>query len=246
MYPVLFEFWGVKIFSYPLFMGMAWGLSYKMCLVNKVLMEKGSFKGLFWGTFFFAWIGAKIFFLFSSQRYSLEDYLTVWNFWRGGGFVFYGGLIFGAAYAFVYSLVLKKFPANRLVFLLPTLALGHALGRVGCFLSGCCFGAVCNLPWGIYLHGAYRHPVPLYEAIFLTFLFVSTCYFLKKKVSNWNIVGFYFISYALGRFVLEYFRGDWSRGIYSWGFSFSQAISIGLVGFGGLIFLLRKKNYFSF
>ena len=246
MYPVLFEFGGIKIFSYPLFMGMAWGLGYKICLMNPVLMEKGSFRGLFWGTFFFAWLGAKIFFLFSNVGNSLEYYWTTWNFWKGGGFVFYGGLIFGTGYVLIYSLVLKKFPSNRLAWLLPALGLGHALGRVGCFLSGCCFGLSCDLPWAIYLNGQYRHPVTLYEAVLLVLLSVASYKLLKNKTSAWSIIGFYFITYALGRFILEFFRGDWSRGIYLWGLSFSQIISAGLLGLGALAFLLRKKIIFLF
>ena len=244
MYPVLFEFGGIKLFSYPLFMGMAWGLGYKICLGNKILMKNGSFKGLFWGTFFFSWIGAKIFFLFTNHEHSFVHYLTEWNFWRGGGFVFYGGLIFGTGYIFTYSLVLKKFPVENLAWLLPALGMGHAVGRLGCFLSGCCFGTVCNLPWATYLHGQYRHPVPLYEAIFLIFLSGVIYKFLKKNVVSWDIIGFYFVVYAGGRFVLEFFRDDWSRGMYSWDLSFSQFVSMGMVVSGMLIFIFRKRAYF--
>ena len=239
MYPVLFEFGEIKIFSYPLFMGMAWGLAYKICLASPALMEKGSFRGLFWGTFFFAWMGAKIFFLLSSQGDFWGHYLTAWNFWKGGGFVFYGGLVFGSGYILIYSLVLKKFPAERLAWLLPALGMGHALGRMGCFLSGCCFGLVCDLPWAVYLHGQYRHPVPLYEALFLIFLSAITYKLLKNKVSSWNVMGVYFVTYGVARFILEFFRGDWSRGIYLWGFSFSQIISTGLVVLSVSALLLR-------
>ena len=246
MYPVLFEFEGVKIFSYPLFMGMAWGLSYRMCLATDALMEKGSFKSLFWGTFFFSWIGAKLFFLLTNDGHSFQHYLAAWDFWRGGGFVFYGGLIFGTGYILIHSLVLKKFPSEHLAWLLPALGMGHAVGRVGCFLSGCCFGTFCDLPWAVYLHGEYRHPVPLYEATFLIFLSVASYKLLKNKVLSGDIIIFYFVSYGMGRFILEFFRDDWLRGVYSWGLSFSQAVSIGLITLGTLIFLSRKRFYFSF
>ena len=246
MLPLLFEYGKIKIFSYPLFMGMAWGLVYKICLRNDILMQKGSFHGLFWGTFLFSWAGAKVFFLFSNDGHSFGYYLTKLEFWQGGGFVFYGGFIFGSCYVLIYSLILKKFPAERLAWLFPPLGLGHALGRVGCFLSGCCYGTVCELPWAIHSNGQYRHPVPLYEAVFLIALSFASHKLLKNKISPWNVVGVYFISYATGRFILEFFRGDWLRGVYSWGLSFSQIISLGFIILGLLLIFLKKRTYLSF
>ena len=244
MYPLLFEWGGVKIFSYPLFVGMAWGLAYRMCLVSDSLMEQGSFQGLFWGTFLFSWLGAKSVFLLVSGRFS--DYWSMFDFWSGGGFIFYGGLFFGFAYIVVYSFILGKFPQERLAWLLPPLALGHALGRMGCFFAGCCYGTVCELPWAIYLHGATRHPVPLYEAVFLVFLSIASYKLLKKKVGHWKMVGFYFAMYAVGRFILEFYRGDMARGIYFQGLSLSQIFSMVFVALGIAMMLGRRKSYSSF
>ena len=245
MYPLLFELGEFQVFTYPLMVGVAWGVAYVMCLSSDMIMEQGSFRGLFWGTFLFSWIGAKFFFLSTNERYSFEHYLTTWDFWQGGGFVFYGGFIFGLCYILIYSLVLKEFPANRLAWLLPPLGIGHALGRVGCFLSGCCYGVACDLPWAVHLHGQYRHPVPLYEALLLLFLSLGSYKLLRDSIYSWNVMGFYFVAYACGRFILEFFRGDQLRGVYAWGYSFSQLVSIGLMALGLLLLLSKRKSYFS-
>ena len=242
MHPFLFEFWGLKIFSYPLFVGMAWGLGYKICCNNNLLMEKGSFQGLFWGTFITSWLGAKIFFLLASEVHAFQYYSRMPSFWLGGGFVFYGGLALGIFYVFIYSYVLKKFPVERLGWVLPALGWGHALGRTGCFLSGCCYGKITQVPWSIYLHGHFRHPVPLYEAGFLVLLAIVSHRLLKRGASSLSVAGFYFVMYALGRLLLEFFRGDTIRGIYWWGGSFSQVISALLIVLILSIFFLHRLS----
>ena len=246
MYPLLFEWGGSKIFSYPLFVGMAWGLAYKMCLADRLLMRQGSFQGLFWGTFLFSWLGAKKVFLLVNGHF-FGGYWGMLDFWSGGGFVFYGGLCYGFLYIVFYSVVLKKFPKECLGRLLPPLAAGHALGRVGCFLAGCCYGTVCDLPWAVHLHGQYRHPVPLYEAAFLVLLSAAGYGLSKNKVVSWNIIGFYFAAYAAGRFVLEFFRGDAGRGVYFWGLSSGQIASLAFAVTGALLMMLdkRKKDHLS-
>ena len=242
MHPLVFEFLGFKIFIYPLLVGLAWGVGYRIFWNNMFLIDKSSFYGLFWGTFITSWLGAKIFFLLSSEAPAFDYYSKMSSFWLGGGFVFYGGVVLGAIYVFIYSCVLRKFPADRLGWAFPALGWGHALGRVGCFLSGCCYGKVTDVPWAISLYGHFRHPVPLYEAGFLVLLAIGSHHLLKKKTPSLYVACFYFVSYAMGRLVLEFFRGDNIRGVYEWGGSFSQVISVIIVLLSIGIFLLGKRQ----
>ena len=172
--------------------------------------------------------GIKIFFLFLSQDQKIEPYLTSLNFWIGGGFVFYGGLFLGLFYIFCYTALLKKIPFERLHLLLPALIWGHAIGRIGCFMAGCCYGSICTLPWKVFLNGHYRHPVPLYEAAWLACLGLVVSILLKKKASFAKTVSTYLIGYAGGRFVLEFFRGDSIRGVFL-NLSSSQFISLMII-----------------
>jgi phosphatidylglycerol---prolipoprotein diacylglyceryl transferase len=243
MYPILLHWHDVTIYSYPLFMGLAWGVAYQLTrwlLLNQKIVSRGLI-GLFIGSFISAWLGAKALFLLHSAGGNLQTYLGSPQFWLGGGFVFYGGLLWASAFVFTYSYFLQKFDHKALHLLIPGLLTGHAIGRVGCFLAGCCFGGACTLPWAINLLDEMRHPVQLYEAASLLILAALTLYLiLRVKSSPFKVISLYFALYALIRFILEYFRGDSIRGVYTFALSTSQYISIAMIIMILLISLHRK------
>jgi phosphatidylglycerol:prolipoprotein diacylglycerol transferase len=244
VYPIIFDSASFTLYSYPLFMGLSWGLAYRLSqhFLEKLAISGKGFMGLFWGIFLFSWIGSKAFFLAFSSGGELIQHSRSLSFWLGGGFVFYGGLIFGALYLLFYCLILKKFPFRKTYILLAPLSFGHALGRIGCFLAGCCFGVKTHLPWGVYLHGQHRHPVQLYETVGLLFIGgIITKLMLSSRTDGRKLIVIYILSYALLRFVLEFFRGDIIRGLYIGGVSSSQLISIVLF----LILLIPLKRLIS-
>jgi phosphatidylglycerol:prolipoprotein diacylglycerol transferase len=127
----------------------------------------------------------------------------------------------------------------------PSLALGHAIGRIGCLLAGCCWGARCELPWAITytnpvaaerlgtpLHVS-LHPFPVYSALFNITLYLVLAGYFKRQPAPGRVFGSYLVLYGLGRFVLEWTRGDAARGfVLNGALSTSQLISIGLIGVG--------------
>ena len=243
MKPILIDLAGLKVFSYPLMMGIAWGVGWHLAnsLLYDLKINRKGFSLLFWGSFVLSWIGAKVFFLVNSSFGQATYIAGHSSFWLGGGFVFYGGFVFGALWWALYCLILKKFEAKNLFILIPSIAFGHAIGRIGCFLAGCCYGTKCNLPWAIYLERANRHPVQLYEAVILTIIGTLTLYLIKvKKASGTLVVSTYVILYSISRFILEEFRGDIVRGSTEAGLSPSQwvSISIWIIFFG--IFIGKK------
>jgi phosphatidylglycerol:prolipoprotein diacylglycerol transferase len=165
--------------------------------------------------------------------FAAVEWLTTRTLPAGPGVVFYGGAITGAlgfaAMARAHGLPL---PA-ALDALLPALPIGHALGRLGCYLGGCCYGAAWSGPWAVtYLDplapaahpSVARHPWPLYEAAVLVALglfFASKSPLRPGLASAW-----YVLLYATARFALEPLRGDLIRGIGWAGFSTSQVISV--------------------
>jgi len=168
-----------------------------------------------------------------------------------GSFVFYGGLL-----AFLYYLFLiarfKKIPFLRMLdFCIPALALGQALGRLGCWGRGCCFGSSCSYPWGIVREVAQApiHPVQIYEAAWLfglAFLSTRKAALPYEKLSSWqkklprNSI-FYLLAYPSFRFCVEFFRGDEIRGF--WGpLSTSQWISIGLFVVGVVLYFRDTQS----
>jgi phosphatidylglycerol:prolipoprotein diacylglycerol transferase len=168
----------------------------------------------------------------------LYQYIYANYFWLGGGFVFYGGLIFGLLFYFIWSLGLKKFDFSKSKYLLPGLIFGHAIGRVGCLLTGCCYGAKTNSFFSIYIQNERRIPVQGFEALALLIIGFVILKMLKDQKANQFIIQSYLISYSIIRFFLEYFRGDEIRGVFFQYTSTSQLISIIII-----VTILIKKIF---
>lgn len=94
-------------------------------------------------------VGARLFYVVQYWgKGHVRTWLDVFKIWEGG-IVFYGGLIGGTTACLAYALR-RRLPVLRLCdAIAPSLALGLALGRVGCFLNGCCYGDTCSLPWAV-------------------------------------------------------------------------------------------------
>lgn len=198
-------------------------------------------------------IGAKLLFIIVSLPTIIELKLSPMEL-IAGGFVFYGGLIGGALGLLLYVKLFKVELLKIVDVYAAVIPLGHACGRVGCFLGGCCYGMRydgafsytysegvlnANTPIGVPLL-----PVQLIEAASLLILFVPMLIiYFKKKPEQTGICGaIYLYAYAVIRFILEYFRGDKERGSFL-AFSTSQIISILIIIFVTIfIIMVRKKN----
>lgn len=238
MLPILFQTNGIVFYSYPLFMGLGWGIAYQILFeLLPSSFPKLKAQILFWGIFAFSWLGAKTLFLYTIPVQLSSSLMQESSFWLGGGFVFYGGFLGGL----LYLLILKglKFPLSLETFwaMVPSLTIGHAVGRFGCFLAGCCYGKETDLFWGIYLHEVKRHPTQLLEFLFLLGLGI---YLLKSKRPKIELMSLYLVSYGLMRLGVEALRGDLIRG--NWGiFTPSQWISLALIS-SGITILVRKSK----
>jgi phosphatidylglycerol:prolipoprotein diacylglycerol transferase len=189
-----------------------------------------------------AWIGAKLLFIIIYFN-TIIDIFKYYQFLEAleiivmSGYVFYGGLIGGAIALFTTLKVQKKNIFEYASIFSVVLPLGHAFGRIGCFASGCCHGIEyegifsytytealdANTPIGVSLL-----PVQLIESILLFILF-TILLIIYLKTNKINVIPiFYCIFYAVMRFVLEFFRGDYHRGLL-FGLSTSQWISILIV-----------------
>lgn len=162
-----------------------------------------------------------------------------------GGSVFYGGLI-GALLADYIYLKKKKLDITLYSYIVtPFIPLFHFFGRIGCFLSGCCYGIESKFGF-IYTHSLVesannvrRFPIQLCEASFNLVLCLILFYLQKKKKCYQYLLPLYLLIYAIGRFVMEFFRGDTYRG-FIFGLSTSQFISIILFVIS-LAFILFKQ-----
>ncbi len=215
-------------------MGLGWGVGHQIFFSYSDLPVK--FKQLlFWGLFLFSWLGAKLLFVLNTKDIQ-ASILTEANFWTGGGFVFYGGFIFSLVFLVFYKYLNLPFNLKTLKALILATIFGHAIGRLGCFLAGCCFGHLTDSWWGINIDGVHRYPTQLVESFSLLFLGLI----ILKKVKDSYALPIYFISYGVIRILVESLRGDDNRG--AWGpLSPSQWISIALICMG--ITIISKNNF---
>lgn len=153
-----------------------------------------------------------------------------------GGLIFYGGLIGGLLGAII-GLRLSGCawgPLERAV--VPTIPLGHAFGRIGCVMAGCCHGMPYNGPLALHYSASVLglspeqgyFPVQLLEAFLNIGLYVWLCQAAKKPRPAGHLLKHYLMAYGTIRFVLEFFRGDPARGHFLW-LSVSQWISIMII-----------------
>jgi phosphatidylglycerol:prolipoprotein diacylglycerol transferase len=131
------------------------------------------------------------------------------------GFVFYGGFICAALVTIGYTRA-KRLPLAKIAdAFAPSIALGHMFGRLGCLFEGCCYGKVCSLPWAVRFPrthvtgGVPVHPTELYEAAGNLLIFTGLSMYYCRKRWDGQIWWVYVLSYAVLRFVVEFFRGDY-------------------------------------
>lgn len=134
---------------------------------------------------------------------------------RRSGLVYYGGLI-GACLATILYARVRRLKLWKLADIIaPSIALGHAIGRVGCLMTGCCYGRATSWPWGIRFpadhatHGTAVHPTQIYESILNFLLFAALAWLFRRKKFDGQIFGLYLVGYALLRMLVEMFRGDY-------------------------------------
>ena len=198
-------------------------------------------------------LGAKILYIVNDWNYYAAHPGEIFSFGtlQAGG-VFSGGLI-GALLAAAWYVRRHQMPALATCdAFAPGLALGHSIGRIGCFAAGCCFGKPTDHFWGVTFSSELAHawtgtplgqplePTQLFESAVELANFFILMWMLKRKKFDGQVFGAYLFLYGVARFFLEFLRGDPGRGsVFGGVMSGTQLISIGLVVFGGLLWWLR-------
>ena len=169
-----------------------------------------------------------------------------------GGLVFYGGF-FGAVIATLIYTRRKKISLLKFADVLtPSISLGHAFGRIGCLMTGCCFGKECQLPWAVrYPVGHETHPVgsaalavhpaQIYESILNFGLYFALAWLYRRKKFDGQILAVYLLGYALLRSFVEMFRADYKPSEYFLNglISPGQFVSIGIFAAGAILFAIQ-------
>lgn len=203
----------------------------------------------------FAIIGAKVLLFINDWGWYSSHPREIFSMstWQAGG-VFYGGLL-GAIAVSVWYIRRNNMPVMRTCdAFAPGLALGHAIGRLGCFAAGCCYGKHTDLPWGVTFTnplaqtisgtplGIPIHPTQLYESIVELGNFFILFWLIRHKKFEGQVIGAYLFLYGVARYFIEFVRDDPERGsVFGGVMTGTQFISICLVLAGAALWLWRKK-----
>lgn len=200
-------------------------------------------------------VGAKLMMFLVDIPYYTEHPGEVLSFstLQAGG-VFYGGLIAALGVAAWYMRK-SHLPLLRTADVFaPGIALGHGIGRLGCFSAGCCWGVECHLPWAVTFTNPVAnqlvgvplriplHPTQLYES-FAEFLVFGILFWRSGKPHPTGaIICLYLMLYSSARFVVEFFRFHEQGNLWGGPLDTSQWISLGLFLLGASYFVATRRG----
>jgi phosphatidylglycerol:prolipoprotein diacylglycerol transferase len=253
MHPILINIGSFNLYTYGLFVALGFLTAMQVSKINAKPhgISAEIITDIFFVILISALVGARLLYViinFNSYRDNLLGVFHIWN----GGLVFFGGFIAAVTACAIYF---KK--KNLSIFktadiIAPGIALGHAVGRIGCLFAGCCYGKVCDLPIAIKFTNSdslaplniFLHPTQIYSMISNLILFFTLLWLQKRKKFDGMVFLIYIILYSLFRSIIEFFRGDF-RGDFIFDFiSLSQGIGfmVSLIAFVILIKLSRSTH----
>ncbi len=265
MRPILFAIPGlgyqVHAFSVMLVLGAAAGVYLTVWRARRVGINPDTVYELAVWVLSGGFLGARLYYL-AQHPETVHSILDVFKVWQGG-IVFYGCIMGGLVGTLIYW-TRHPFPFLAMAdAVAPALAIGITLGRVGCFLNGCCFGSVCDaqapwavtfpagsLPWLRHVDAGWIsadaarslpvHPKQLYAAGSGLVLLVMTTLFYRHRRRDGEVMALLMVGYPVTRFLMEFARGDATG--WHFGLTVSQYISLGLFAAGLIVWRALQTN----
>jgi len=246
MHPILFKMGPVAVRSWGAMLLIGFVLGYWLAIkrAEKYSISKSAILDLALYLLLAGIIGGRLIYVLLNLRFYFHNPIQIIAIWNGG-LSFYGSLGAGVLTAIAFA---RRRNISFLQFadlLTPSLALGYAFGRIGCFLNGCCYGALTNLPISVKFPSDYlpRHPVQLYAfAANILFMFILLWYD-KRKSATGQAFALYMMLYAFYRFLAEILRKGATAEVLFDGITQGQMASIVLFLIGVYLWLKlgRKK-----
>jgi len=253
VFPELFKLGPITVYTYGVLLAAAYLLGLKLAMMRAKTRGLDPNRALDLGIAIIvsALIGAKLLLVIVEFDHYRQNPAEIFSILRAGG-VFYGGLIAAVAVAFWYMRRHRMPLWTTCDVFAPGIALGHAVGRLGCLAAGCCYGRPTTVPWAITFTNPAAatnvgtplntplHPTQLYDAgaelLIMILLLVTE---RRGRPFAGRTFWLYMLLYAISRFVVEIYRGD-NRGTMA-GMSTSQFVSL-LVVPTAIVMLLRLRR----
>ena len=254
MHPIAFNIGGYPVHWYGVmvalgFLAGLWTASRRALLVGidgEKIYDLGPW--LIIGTL----VGARALYVitFWNSQFAGKPFLDVFKIWEGG-LVFYGGLI-GATIFGIIGVRIKKLPLWKVADIIaPSIALGHAFGRIGCLMNGCCYGRACAAPWAIHFPADHEtggvgvHPTEIYESLLNFSLYFALAWLFRRRKFDGQVFGVYLVAYAFIRAFVEMFRGDYPASQIHFGLTPAQMVSVPILVVGLILLWKLPRNNIS-
>ncbi len=252
MCPIFLRIGFLSFKTYGLFLAAAFLAGY-ILLVKKTLRENFAPEEI---QKLFLWIivssiaGARLLYLLLEGDMDWKYPLSAFRLWEGG-LHYFGGLAGAILSVVAFRIRHPSFRMWRFAdAVAPSLALGLAIGKLGCFSAGCCYGIPSNLPWAVTfthpdslaLNGIPLHPVQLYESLVYTIVFfvIERLYYRYTSRGEGELFCLSVLGLSSARFFLDFLR--WDKKIFLGLHSGGIISLIFIVVSSGCIFFIRKKS----
>jgi len=253
--PFIGRFEEITVYTYGVLLAAAYLLGLKLAMVRAKSRGLDQTRVLDLGIYIIisALVGAKLLLLITDFRSFVSSPSELLSLARSGG-VFYGGLILAVVVALWYIRRIGLPLWTTCDVFAPGIALGHVVGRMGCFFAGCCYGKPTTVPWAITFTDQFAqanvgtplnqplHPTQIYEAgaealILIVLLLTES----RGKRYPGRTFWLYMLLYAISRYIIEIFRGD-PRGTVGM-FSTSQFISVILAPLAVIMLVYLRRGF---
>lgn len=249
MHPVLVDLGFATIHTYGVFIALAFvsALAWTWLEARRKGLDAKRIPDLAFAVFVGALVGARLLYVLLCLPHFLEHPLEILRFWEGG-MVFSGGAVLGAYLGWREARKHHLPVMPWLDAVAPGLALGEAVGRLGCFSAGCCYGQLCAMPWAVTFTDPSSlaeplnmplHPTQIYHSLSGLLAFGILVALRDRLKRPGQLMGLFLILFCLARFFVEFFRADYRGELGP--FSVTQLLYAGFLVLG-LFLLLNKRS----
>ena len=257
MHPICFRLGSLTIHWYGVFMALAFltGFLHWVTLGRRDNRSAQFCSDLLFWVMIAGILGGRVAYVISDWPYYAADPKRILFVWEGG-LIYYGGFVGGVFAIYLFARNRGQRFLSVLDLAIVPLPLSHALGRIGCFMNGCCFGDVCaagpavrfpaeSMPWVRQVqlgfvsesapHSLPVYPVQLYEAGANVLVYLLLLGLYRRRAPDGAVTGAYLAAYPVGRFLLEFLRG--TERVKWGGVPVAQVLSLALFALGVLVLL---------
>lgn len=249
MYPILFRVGSLEVRSYGVMivLGFALAVWWSMRVAPRYKVPPEQILDMVFFTALAGILGARFVFVVSHWGEFVREPLRVLYFWEGG-LSFHGAFLGGALAVALWTRRWGTPFLQMADVLAPGVALAYAIGRIGCFLGGCCYGVPTDLPWACsfrdpfhpHLHTPPSHPTQIYASLANLLLFALLTRMQSPPHPPGKVFWAYVALYGVYRFVVEFWRIGATSSVVALGLSAAQWVSLLMIGVGSVGWIRAK------